>query len=155
MIRPATPADVGEIHDLVCVLAEFENLRPNVVSTPADFHRALFTSPPRMEALVADLPGASPSDSPDRLAGMALFYPTFSTFTGKPGLWLEDLYVRPNFRAQGIGKAFLIRFLELARERNFARAEWSVLDWNESAIAFYRNLGADVMPDWRIARVEL
>ena len=155
MIRPATPADVGEIHALVCELAEFENLRSSVVSLPADFHRALFTNPPRMEALVADLPEASPSDSPLRLAGMALFYSTFSTFTGKPGLWLEDLYVRPNSRAQGIGKAFLMRILELARERNCARAEWSVLDWNESAIAFYQNLGAEVMPDWRIARVEL
>ncbi|MDE0596557.1 MAG: GNAT family N-acetyltransferase [Roseibacillus sp.] len=155
MIRPATPADVGEIHALVCELAEFENLRPSVVSTPSDFLRALFTNPPRMEALVADLPEASPSDAPDRLAGVALFYPTFSTFTGKPGLWLEDLYVRPNFRAQGIGTAFLMRILELARERNCARAEWSVLDWNKSAIEFYRDIGADVMPNWRIARVEL
>jgi ribosomal protein S18 acetylase RimI-like enzyme len=150
-IRPATPHDVPEIHALVCELAEFEKLRHTVVSTPADFRNALFGARPAMEALVAD----PPTPGPVRLAGAALFYPTFSTFTGRPGLWLEDVYVRPEFRSQGIGNALLDHFLSLARSRGCARAEWSVLDWNTAAIRFYERLGADVMPDWRIARVSL
>lgn len=151
MIRPARPEDVDEIHLLVCELAEFEKLRHAVVSTPADFHEALFGDHPRLEALVAE----APEGESGGLAGTALFYPTFSTFTGKPGLWLEDVYVRPAFRGQGLGRAFLDRFLALARRRGCARAEWSVLDWNEHAIRFYETLGAEVMPDWRIARVSL
>lgn len=153
MIRPATPADVPEIHALVCELAEFEKLRHAVVSTPDDFHTALFGSRPMVEAVVADRPVAT--DQPAGLSATALFYPTFSTFTGKPGLWLEDVYVRPAFRGQGIGRAILDHLLALARSRGCARAEWSVLDWNENAIRFYQGLGATVMPDWRIARVML
>jgi GNAT superfamily N-acetyltransferase len=89
------------------------------------------------------------------LSATALFYSTFSTFTGKSGLWLEDVYVRPECRGHGIGRAILDHFLELARSRGCARAEWSVLDWNTDAIRLYENLGADVMPDWRIARVSI
>ncbi len=153
MIRPATPADVDEIHTLVCELAEFENLRHTVAATPADIHAALFGQRPVLEALVA--PAPAPASSPDTLSGVALFYPTFSTFTGKPGLWLEDLYVRPEFRGQGLGTAFLQRFLDLARHRGCARAEWAVLAWNQPALRRYESLGADVMPDWRIARLNL
>jgi hypothetical protein len=153
MIRPATPADVAEIHELVCDLAEFEKLRHTVVSTPDDFHAALFGERPLMEAVVVEQ--AANADTPGKLSATALFYPTFSTFTGKSGLWLEDVYVRPECRGQGIGRAILDHFLELARSRGCARAEWSVLDWNTDAIRLYENLGASVMPDWRIARVSI
>ena len=155
MIRPAIPEDVPEIHALTCELADYEKLRHKLISTPADFRRALFGERPLMEALVAEIPEPTTPESPSQLAGSGLFYPTFSTFTGQPGLWLEDLYVRPQFRGQGIGRALLDHLLNLARERGCARAEWSVLDWNEPAIRFYQELGAEVMPDWRIARVEL
>ena len=83
------------------------------------------------------------------------FFQTFSTFTGRQGLWLEDLYVRPEYRNQGIGKALLTHFLSVAQSRGCARAEWSVLDWNTSAIDFYEHLGAEIMPEWRIARLDL
>ncbi len=153
MIRPATPADVPEIHALICDLAEFEKLRDSVVSTPDDFHDALFGDRPLMEAIVVEM--TANADAPGNLSATALFHPTFSTFTGKSGLWLEDVYVRPEFRSQGIGRAILDHFLALARSRGCARAEWSVLDWNEHAIRFYEGLGATVMPDWRIARVSI
>ncbi|NIP93564.1 MAG: GNAT family N-acetyltransferase, partial [Akkermansiaceae bacterium] len=83
------------------------------------------------------------------LAGIALFYPTFSTFTGKPGLWLEDVFVRPQHRGLGLGRAFLEHFLALARKRGCTRAEWAVLHWNDQAVRFYQRLGAEVLPDWR------
>lgn len=153
MIRPATPADVPEIHELICDLAEFEKLRHTVVSTPDDFHAALFGERPLMEALVVE---QAPDDAaPGKLRATALFHPTFSSFTGRSGLWLEDVYVRPEFRNRGIGRAILDHFLALAKSRGCARAEWSVLDWNEHAIRFYERLGATVMPDWRIARVAI
>lgn len=155
MIRAATPADVDQIHALVCELAEYEKLRPAVLSSPSDFQSALFGESPLAEALVADHPESDPSDSSTKLAGIAIFHPTFSTFAGRPGLWLEDLYVRPECRGAGLGRAFLAHFLSIARERNCARVEWSVLDGNTPAIEFYEHLGATVLPDWRIARVEL
>lgn len=150
-IRRATPLDVDDIHALVCELAEFEKLRDTVVSTPTDFTTALFGERPLMEAIVSD----APANSEDRLAGMALFYSTFSSFTGKVGLWLEDIYVRPAYRNQGLGTAFIEQFLALARKRDCARAEWSVLDWNKNAIQLYEKLGATILPEWRIARLEL
>lgn len=154
-LRSGTPGDAAEIHTLVCELADFEGLSHQVVSSAGDLEDALGGDPPRLEALVAEgEPAPGIGDGPPRLVGMALFYPTFSTFTGKPGLWLEDVYVRPAFRRQGLGRAFLERFLDLARQRGCARAEWSVLDWNGDAIRLYEGLGATVMPDWRIARVE-
>ena len=154
-IRGATPGDIDELHSLVCHLADYENLGHTVISTPTDLQEALFGETPRAEALVAGTPASSGPESPSRLAGIAIFFPTFSTFTGRPGLWLEDVYVRPEYRGEGIGKAFLERFLTIARERGCARAEWSVLDWNTPAIKFYERLGATVMPDWRIARMDL
>ena len=156
-IREAEPGDVEELHSLICELADFENLRDTVASKPEDIHHALFSESPRGEALVAEIsrdekmtwtPGAA-------LAGVAFFFPTFSTFTGRPGLWLEDLYVRPEYRHQGIGKALLAQFLSLARSRGCSRAEWSVLDWNTSALEFYEHLGARIMPEWCVARVNL
>lgn len=153
MIRSATPSDVPEIHQLICDLAEFEKLRHTVVSTPDDFLSALFGARPLMEAIVVEQ--TVNSDAPGKLSATALFHPTFSSFTGKSGLWLEDVYVRPEFRDQGIGRAILDHFLALAKSRGCARAEWSVLDWNQNAIRFYEGLGATVMPDWRIARISI
>ena len=151
-IREAVPGDIEELHSLIRQLANYENLAHTVTSTPSDLQEALFSGSPRAEALVAGTPASSGPESPSRLAGIAIFFPTF---TGRPGLWLEDVYVRPERRGEGIGKAFLARFLTLARERGCARAEWSVLEWNTPAIEFYEQIGATVMPDWRIARVNL
>lgn len=163
-IRRATPHDVAGIHALVCELAAFEKLHHTVVSSPADFHTALFGDRPLLEALVADAPppepeaplaARTPSPIGNGLAGTALFYPTFSTFTGKPGLWLEDVFVRPEHRGLGLGRAFLEHFLALARKRGCARAEWAVLHWNDHAVRLYQRLGAEVLPDWRLARINL
>ena len=154
-IREANPGDILELHALICDLADYENLRHTVISTPADLQEALFGEPPRAEALVAETPCATGPESSFQLSGMAIFYHTFSSFAGGPGLWLEDLYVRPEYRGGGIGEACLERFLTIARERGCSRAEWSVLDWNTLAIRFYERLGANVMPDWRIARMDL
>lgn len=150
MIRPATRADVDAIHGMVRELAEFEKLLHEVRSTPEHLGEALFGEKPALEALVAE--GPEPGE-PSSLVGFALYYPTFSSFTGRAGLWLEDLYVRPAHRGKGAGKALLDRFLQIARERGCGRAEWSVLDWNEGAIAFYEREGARILPDWRIARI--
>jgi len=154
-IRDAVPGDIKELHSLIRQLADYENLSHAVTSTPSDLQEALFGRSPLAEALVAATPDPTGPAFPSQLAGIAIFFPTFSTFTGRPGLWLEDVYVRPEHRGEGIGKAFLARFLTLARERGCTRAEWSVLDWNTPAIEFYEQLGAIVMPDWRIARVNL
>jgi diamine N-acetyltransferase len=147
VIRPARPGDEQAVHALVRELAEFERLLDQVVSTAADLAAAIFDRPPRLGCLLAEVAGAP--------AGTALFHPTFSTFTGRPGLWLEDVYVRPDHRRRGIGRALVDHFLDHARRLGCARAEWSVLDWNHHAIRFYEQLGAEVMPDWRIARVTL
>ena len=144
--RPVTLEDVSELHAMAVELAEFEKITHLVKSTPADLEKAIFVEN-ILEGLVVDCP------SGDGLAGFAIFYRNFSSFTGKTGLWLEDLYVRPQFRGNGLGKALLDCFLAIAQEKGCGRAEWSVLDWNTSAIEFYRSRNADVMPDWRICRV--
>ena len=89
----------------------------------------------------------------NKIVGQALFFKNFSTFLGKPGIYLEDLYVKPEFRSKGIGKALLIKIISIAKERNYGRVEWSVLDWNESAIDFYKRLGAEPLNDWTIFRL--
>ena len=152
-IRPAVPHDVTEIHALTCELAAYEKLRHTVVSTPSDFHSALFGDPPLIESLVAEIPAAANSNSPNRLAGSALFYSTFSSFTGKPGLWLEDLYVTPEQRGHGLGKALLLALAQLAVERDCGRLEWNVLDWNESAQKLYASVGAELKREWLLNRV--
>lgn len=148
-IRPATPNDTTEIHQMVRELAEFEKLGHEVAASPDDLATALFTRAPKAEALVAEDPASG------KLVGFALFFPTYSTFTGKSGLWLEDLFVRENARGSGLGTSLLKEFLNTARQRRCGRAEWSVLEWNEPAISLYRKLGAEIMPDWRIARVKI
>ena len=144
-IRPAAPGDAEAIHALIRELAEYERLTHLCTGSVADLSRALFGDPPAAEVLVAEVDGA--------IEGFALHFPTFSTFLAKRGLWLEDLYVRPAFRGKGLGGRLLRAVAAVAVERGCGRFEWSVLDWNAPAIAFYERLGATVMPDWRIARV--
>jgi len=126
-------------------LAEFERLAHLCVATEADLGAALFGPRPLAEVLIATR-GGDP-------AGFALFFHNFSTFLGRRGLWLEDLFVRPEHRRQGCAQALLHAVAEIARARNCGRFEWAVLDWNAPAIDFYRSLGATVLPDWRIVRV--
>lgn len=146
VIRPATPQDVPAIHAMICELAEFEKLSHEVAAKEADLGAALFGDQPVAEALVAVREDGVPT-------GFALFYVSYSTFAGKPGLYLEDLFVRPAFRGLGIGKKLLVRLARIAVERGYARYEWSVLDWNQRAIEFYRRCGAEMHGDWRRMRV--
>jgi GNAT superfamily N-acetyltransferase len=147
-IATARPADVADLHALVRGLAEYERLSDLCVSTEADLQRAIFTPPPACEALIARLDGKS-----EEAAGFALFFHTYSTFLGRRGLWLEDLFVYPQYRGRGLGRDLISRVGEIARERGCGRLEWAVLDWNTDAISFYENLGATLMPEWRLARV--
>jgi GNAT superfamily N-acetyltransferase len=145
-IRPATPADVGLILQLIRELAEYEKLLDRVVATELMLHEALFGERPRAEVLIAQVDGQT--------AGFALFFHNFSTFVGRAGLYLEDLFVRPNFRKFGIGKMLLTHLAKLALERGCGRFEWAVLDWNEPAIGFYKKLGAQPQDDWTVFRVD-
>lgn len=147
-IAPATRDDVPGLQALIRSLARYERLEAVCVSTEGDLARALFGPRPVAEALIARLDAES-----HICAGFALFFHTYSTFLGRPSLWLEDLFVTPGHRRRGIGRALLGALAALATERNCGRFEWAVLDWNEPAIRFYESLGATVLPDWRIARV--
>lgn len=154
-LRPARPVDADAIVGLIRELADYERLSHLVRATPADLARHLFGERPVIECTVA-CPGDAASDADEAGSppvAFALFFTTFSTFLGRPGLWLEDLYVRPAWRGAGVGRALLRHGARLAVDRGCGRYEWSVLDWNEPAIGFYRGLGADVLPDWRICRV--
>ena len=144
-LRAAAPADVPTILRFVKELATYEREPDAVKATEADLQRVLFGERPYAEALIAE-EGATP-------LGFALFFHNFSTWEGKPGIYLEDLYVTPGARGKGVGKALLARLAALAVERDCARLEWSVLDWNEPAIAFYRSIGAASMDEWTVNRV--
>ena len=144
-IRPAQPADVAYIHAMIVELAVFEKLEHMVVATEALLHEGLFGAHPSCEAIVGQEHG--------EVVTFALFFHNFSTFLTKKGLYLEDLYVKQSHRGKGYGTQMLQRLAQLAIERGCGRFEWSVLDWNEPAINFYKAMGADVMPDWRICRV--
>jgi GNAT superfamily N-acetyltransferase len=144
-IRAATEGDVPLILSLIKELAEYERLSQEVVVTEEALRNSLFGERPGAEVLIGNL-----GDDP---AGFALFFHNFSTFLGKPGLYLEDLYVKPGFRGAGVGQALLVRLAKLARERGCGRLEWSVLDWNEPAIGFYRRIGASPVSGWTIFRV--
>lgn len=144
-LRPARPDDVGVIHAMIGELADYEKLTHLFVASESDLHAALFGAKPRAEVFLACFGS--------EVAAFALFFHNFSTFLGRPGLWLEDLFVRPAYRRRGCAKALLKSLAGIARERGCGRFEWSVLDWNASAIDFYRSLGATVLPDWRIVRV--
>jgi GNAT superfamily N-acetyltransferase len=144
-IAPAQPADTALIVALVRELAAYERLLDDVRITPLDLHRDLFGPRAFAEAVVAHV-GAEP-------VGFALWFHNYSTFEGRPGLYLEDLFVRPAFRGRGYGEALLRHLARIAVERGCARFEWSVLDWNEPARAFYRKLGAVPMDEWTVQRV--
>ena len=144
-IRPATPADVPAVLGMICELADFEHLRHLMVADETMLHDAIFGERPACECLLGEEDGIPVS--------YALFFHNFSTFLGRKGLYLEDLYVRPAYRGKGYATQMLRRLAAIAVERQCARFEWAVLDWNENAIRFYKKLGADVMPDWRICRL--
>jgi GNAT superfamily N-acetyltransferase len=145
VIRPAQPADAPALVALIRELAEFEALAHLVVVTPESLALHLFGPRPAAEAVVAERGG--------QVVGFALYFTNFSTFLGRPGLYLEDLYVQPAHRGQGLGRTLLQHLAQLAVQRGCGRFEWSVLDWNANAIRFYEKMGATVMPDWRICRV--
>lgn len=145
-VRPATRDDLPLIASFIRELAEYERLSHEVRFDEAELELYLFGPQPCAEALIGILNGNA--------QGFALFFPTFSTFEGKPGIWLEDLFVRPGSRGYGLGTALLRAVIQLARKRGCARCEWSVLDWNEPAIRVYRGLGARMMDDWRIMRLD-
>jgi GNAT superfamily N-acetyltransferase len=150
-LRAAAPHDVPAIVGMVTELAEFEHLSHQLQLTPQRLHQHLFGERPVVEAVVAELAGAGPGAAP--LVAYALFFTNFSTFLGQPGLYLEDLYVRPAQRGSGIGQALLRHLGALAVARDYGRFEWTVLDWNADAIRLYEKMGATVLPEWRICRV--
>ncbi len=144
-LRPATPDDVATIFGLIQALAEYEKLSHAVTGTAATLHTHLFGPRRYAEVVLAETAGT--------VAGFALFFYNYSTFLTKPGLYLEDLFVLPAYRRLGIGKALLRYLAQRALAEGCGRLEWSVLDWNAPAIAFYEKMGATVLPDWRICRV--
>jgi GNAT superfamily N-acetyltransferase len=145
-LRPATPADIPLIAVLIRALAEYEKLAHEVRFDEAVLSEKLFGSRPYAEVIIGEVDGLA--------QGFALFFHNFSTFEGLPGIYLEDLFVQPEARGSGLGKALLARLAALAVERGCARLEWSVLDWNESAIGFYKSLGARLMTGWTGMRVD-
>jgi GNAT superfamily N-acetyltransferase len=145
-IRPATARDVPSVIALIRGLAEFERLPGPDEAAAARFAADFAATPPRFELLVAERAG--------EVVDYALHFPTYSTFLARPSLYLEDLYVRPNQRGAGIGAAFMRRLAATAVERGCGRFEWTVLDWNVRAQAFYQSLGARMLPEWRICRVD-
>jgi GNAT superfamily N-acetyltransferase len=144
-IRAATIEDVPLLLRLVRELAEYERLAHEVSATEEDLRASMFGARPYAEAIVADVDGEA--------AGFALYFHTFSTFLGRPGLYLEDLYVRPAHRRRGVGEALLRRVAAVACERDCGRMEWAALDWNTPAVDFYKRLGAEPLDDWTTYRV--
>jgi len=145
-LRPATPADVDLIVSMVRELAVYERAPEAVLATADLIGKALFGAPPAAEAVIAEWQGQP--------AGLAVFFHNFSTWLGRRGLYLEDLFVRESYRGRGIGKALLLHLAAIARTRGCGRMEWSVLDWNQSAIDFYRSLGAKAMDEWTVYRLD-
>ncbi|MBN2325618.1 MAG: GNAT family N-acetyltransferase [Candidatus Omnitrophica bacterium] len=145
-IRTAAPEDCPAIHSMICELAEYENLRDAVQSTPADLSDALFGENACAEAILAFYE--------NQPIGFALFFTTFSTFVGRPGIYLEDLYVKPAHRGKGVGKSLLGEIARIARERKCGRLEWAVLNWNEPAIRFYQSIGAKPLSEWTVNRLD-
>lgn len=145
IVRFAEPADYSVLFKLIEGLAEYEKLSHAVTGNALALKEHLFGSHRYIEAILAESDGQA--------VGFALFFHNYSTFLTKPGIYLEDLFVLPEYRRQGIGKAILTKVAQIAVERNCGRLEWSVLDWNESAQAFYRSMGASILDDWRICRV--
>ncbi|MGL4668936.1 MAG: GNAT family N-acetyltransferase [Saezia sp.] len=151
LIRPATPEDAQTIYQLIYDLAVYERLEHLVEATPEKIRAELFRSSPVARAVIAEVK----KDSGDgfEAVGFALFFNNFSTFLSQPGLYLEDLYVKPEWRGKGVGKALLKHLAGIAVETGCGRFEWSVLDWNQPAIDVYKACGAVILEDWRICRV--
>jgi len=147
-IAEATPGDVPLLLELIRGLAEYEKLSAEVSATADGLHSALFGPRRVAEAILARL-----ADQPGTAVGFAVFFHNFSTFVGRPGIYLEDLFVLPEHRGKGIGKALLLHVAALAHERGCGRFEWAVLNWNKPAIEFYRGLGAQAMDEWTLYRL--
>lgn len=145
-IRDAMPADVPQILQFAKDLATYEREPDAVTATEADIHEGLFGATPLVEALIAEIDGVA--------QGFAIFFKTFSTWTGKPGFWLDDLYVNPDARGSGAGKALLKAIAALAVKRGYARFDWWVLDWNTPSIGFYKAMGAKAMDEWTVYRLD-
>jgi GNAT superfamily N-acetyltransferase len=145
VLRPAEPRDCAELDRLIRELAVYEKLEEQKVGTPEALRAALFGERPACEAIIAERHGHA--------VGFALFFTTFSTFLARPGIYLEDVFVEPEHRGAGIGKAILRRLAALAVERGCGRFEWRVLDWNEPSIRFYESLGGKVLPEWELVRM--
>lgn len=145
-IRAATIADTDLIFGFICDLASYEKLRDAVRTTPERLAQSLFGETPCAEVLIGEIAGVP--------CGFALFFHNFSTFEGRRGLYLEDLFVTPQARGSGLGRALLRRLAQIALARDCARLEWSVLDWNAPALGFYRSLGATPMEEWTVQRLD-
>ena len=145
MIRPARPSDAADIHRLVRELADYERSADQVAATEDDLRRALFGEQPAVFALIAEHDGA--------VAGFALWFLNYSTWTGRHGIYLEDLYVTPGLRGHGYGRALLAELARICVDCGYGRLEWSVLDWNAPAIGFYASLGAVPMDEWTVNRL--
>lgn len=146
-VRTATSDDVPVILALIRELATYERAAERVLASVDDLHASLFGEAPVAACHVAELNG--------EVVGFALWFRNFSTWLAKPGIYLEDLFVRPEARGHGLGKALLMALVEIARQRGYGRVEWSVLDWNEPAIGFYRSLGATPNDEWTVWRLTL
>jgi len=148
-VRTSRPDDVPALHALVHELATYEREPDAVEATSGDLHRALFGDHPVLHGLVAEADaGAGPE-----VVGMALWFVTYSTWTGRPGIWLEDLFVRPSARRLGLGRALLAELAAEAVRRGYGRLEWNVLDWNAPALGFYAGLGAGALGEWTVHRL--
>lgn len=145
VIRKVLPQDVPAIIRLINELAEYEKLLHEVIITSDNLHTALFGSEAFVEMLVAEYNS--------EIIGYALYFKNFSTFKGKPGIYLEDLFVKPEFRGKGFGKALFESIIKTAKEKNYGRVEWSVLNWNQPAIDFYKARGAEALDDWKTYRL--
>jgi GNAT superfamily N-acetyltransferase len=145
-IRPATPDDIPLILAFIRELAEYERAPEQAIAKPEDLLRDGWGPQPKFRVVIAEWQGAS--------AGFALFFYNYSTWQGRPGIYLEDLFVRPQFRGKGIGKALLVHLAQIAVRENCGRFQWQVLDWNTPSIDFYKSLGAVVMQEWLTMRVE-
>jgi GNAT superfamily N-acetyltransferase len=145
VVRPAQAADAGLVVRFIRALAEYERLEAQAIATEADVTRDLFATNPRVFCEIAELD--------NQPAGFALWFYTYSTFLGRHGMWLEDLFVDPEVRGQGVGTAMLRRLAQRCREEGLGRLEWAVLDWNAPSIGFYESLGARIMRDWEQCRL--
>lgn len=146
-IRFAEVSDLQNIFSLIKELADYEKLSHLLSTSEDELKGHLFGKDRFVEVLIAEFE--------NKIVGQALFFKNFSTFLGKPGIYLEDLYVKPEYRGKGIGKSLLEKIFSIAKERNYGRVEWAVLDWNAPAIKFYKNIGAEILDEWKICRVTL